>query len=74
MKPDVTQFMDNYYLDFPDLDKIMDHIELREAFNSYLQIVQYYYLLTTTSGKEEFEKIVEWLPTENKQRQTLLSW
>lgn len=73
MKPQVTQFMDNYYLDFYDLDEIMEHPQLKDAFDSYLHIVQYYYLLTTTSGQKEFKKIVQWLPTESEQ-ETLLSW
>jgi len=74
MKPKVTQFMDNYYLDFYELDEIMYHTELKEAFDNYLQIVQYYYLLTTTNGKKEFKKIVQWLPTENEQEEILMRW
>ncbi|AYW44818.1 hypothetical protein [Tetragenococcus koreensis] len=74
LKPKVTQFMDNYYLDLLDLDEIMYHSELKNAFDNYLQIVQYYYLFTTTNGKKEFKKIVQWLPTENEQVERLMSW
>jgi len=73
MENNLVQFMENYYLDFPDLDKIVTHEDLANNFDDYLQIVQYYYLLTTTKGKKEFKKIVQWLPAEDE-RQTLLTW